>query len=150
MDFKKFLEKLKVADLQKELAKYQDKALKVIRDAEEFEELMIDLEKKCKSLPDINIPGVKIKIDMAKYVGDIFCLASLVRNYIINEYRDISKGCIVIVVCSLLYFLNPFDIIPDTFLGIGYLDDIAIVTFVLNTIDAELIEYKKWRDNKNQ
>jgi uncharacterized membrane protein YkvA (DUF1232 family) len=36
------------------------------------------------------------------------------------------KKTIILVLAGVLYFFNPFDIIPDYILYIGFIDDIAV------------------------
>jgi uncharacterized membrane protein YkvA (DUF1232 family) len=37
---------------------------------------------------------------------------------------------IILIVLALLYVLNPFDILPDAIIGLGWLDDIVILGFL--------------------
>jgi uncharacterized membrane protein YkvA (DUF1232 family) len=39
-----------------------------------------------------------------------------------------------IAVGALLYFLNPADLIPDTLVGVGYLDDISVASVAISAI----------------
>ena len=45
----------------------------------------------------------------------------------------------VLALGALLYFLNPSDLIPDAMLGVGYLDDYAVLSMVV----AKLVEKSK-------
>ena len=36
------------------------------------------------------------------------------------------KKCLIIVVC-ILYVVSPIDVIPDFLLGVGWLDDLAVI-----------------------
>ena len=55
------------------------------------------------------------------------------------------------IVSTLIYIISPFDILPDTIPVVGYIDDIAILSWALKSINPDLEEYKKWRaDNGKQ
>lgn len=52
-----------------------------------------------------------------------------------------------IIVAALVYFISPIDLLPEALFGpVGYLDDIALTAFVLNTVindtSAQLV--RKW------
>ncbi|MNH38167.1 hypothetical protein D3C79_991600 [compost metagenome] len=52
------------------------------------------------------------------------------------------------IVAGLLYFVSPIDAIPDWLLGVGFLDDIAVLGWVLKTVADELGRFKAWRDSQ--
>lgn len=77
-------------------------------------------------------------------IDDIVCMVSLVDSYIKKEYSDIPVGTIISIVAALIYLLSPIDLIPDFVPVVGYLDDAAIVFFVLNFgVDKDLEKYRK-------
>ena len=126
--------------LEKTLEPYSEEAKSTIEDEDKFERFVQRLEKKLKLVPFIG-----------KYLSDIACMVSLVRSYIKKEYTDIPIGTIISIVSTLIYILSPFDILPDTIPVVGYIDDIAILSWVLKSINSDLEEYKKWRaDNGKQ
>lgn len=43
-----------------------------------------------------------------------------------------------ILFAALAYFVMPFDIIPDILLGIGFTDDIAVLTAALTAVSAQI------------
>ncbi len=56
---------------------------------------------------------------------------------------------LVTIVAGLLYFVSPIDAIPDWLLGVGFLDDIAVLGWVLKTVADELARFKAWRDSQS-
>ncbi|MDH0647587.1 YkvA family protein [Pseudomonas sp. GD03858] len=62
-----------------------------------------------------------------------------------GEYRAVSPKALVTIVAGLLYFVSPLDAIPDWLLGVGLLDDIAVLGWVLKTVADELARFKAWR-----
>jgi uncharacterized membrane protein YkvA (DUF1232 family) len=74
----------------------------------------------------------------------------MVKDYVTREYREVPYWAISAVALSLLYVLNPVDVIPDVILGVGYLDDATVVAFALRLIEKELERYKAWREAKTK
>ena len=79
---------------------------------------------------------------------DVKLMQSLCLAWWRGEYRDISKKSIVTIVAGLLYFVSPLDAIPDWLLGVGFLDDIAVLGWVIKTVGDELTKFKTWRDTQ--
>jgi len=79
---------------------------------------------------------------------DVKLLQSLCLAWWRGEYRAISPGALVTIVAGLLYFVSPIDAIPDWLLGVGFLDDIAVLGWVLKTVSDELARFKAWRDSQ--
>jgi uncharacterized membrane protein YkvA (DUF1232 family) len=48
---------------------------------------------------------------------------------------------------GLLYFIVPLDLIPDYIPVIGLLDDFAVLLAIINSLQDELAEYRKFKDN---
>ena len=81
-------------------------------------------------------------------VSDQFKLAiSLVKDYYNGVYRKVSYRSIIKILAALIYIVNPFDIVPDFLLGIGFLDDVAVFTFIMNQIESELEKYRQFKAN---
>ncbi|MCE7765377.1 YkvA family protein [Pseudomonas putida] len=79
---------------------------------------------------------------------DVKLLQSLCLAWWRGEYRAISPKALVTIVAGLLYFVSPIDAIPDWLLGVGFLDDIAVLGWVLKTVADELARFKAWRDSQ--
>ncbi len=112
-----------------------EKAKKILNDEDQMEEFLRELEKKLSEVPKI---GKKLK--------NIPVLVSLVKSYVKKEYTDIPVGSIIAVISALLYFVSPWDIIPDSIPGIGYVDDTTVILVCCKLIETDLIKYSKWRD----
>jgi uncharacterized membrane protein YkvA (DUF1232 family) len=42
-----------------------------------------------------------------------------------------------VAIGALIYFVSPIDLIPDHIAVVGYLDDFAVLSLAVNTIQAE-------------
>jgi uncharacterized membrane protein YkvA (DUF1232 family) len=80
---------------------------------------------------------------------DFLLLFRLVKAWITGEYKEAPRTTIVWCVIAILYFLSPLDFIPDIFPG-GYLDDIAIITFILKRIRGDLDKFTEWEKKKKK
>jgi len=62
-----------------------------------------------------------------------------------GNYQTVDVKTPVMVIAAILYFLLPIDSIPDFILGLGYLDDVTVITFVYRQLSNELEKYRAWR-----
>ena len=76
-------------------------------------------------------------------------IGSLVKAYASGEYRDIELKSLIIMIASLVYFLSPIDLLPDFLPFLGYADDIALLTFVLQNMRGEIEKFELWEMNKD-
>lgn len=72
-------------------------------------------------------------------------ILSMVKDYWNGTYREVPYWAISAGALTLLYVLNPLDVIPDIVPGFGYLDDATLVAFCLKLIERELEKYKEWQ-----
>ncbi|MCW2270246.1 hypothetical protein D3C77_31570 [compost metagenome] len=82
---------------------------------------------------------------LGKLREDVGLLQALCLAWWRGEYRAISPKALVTVVAGLLYFVSPLDAIPDWLLGVGFLDDIAVLAWVLKAVSDELEAFNAWR-----
>lgn len=79
--------------------------------------------------------------------SDIKLTLELSKDWIKGEYKDITKGSIMLIIGGLLYLVSPIDLVPDFLLG-GFLDDAAILAYVFKKIAEELVVYKEWKTTR--
>ena len=70
---------------------------------------------------------------------------ALINAWRLGEYQGVSNKTLVILVAAVLYFVVPFDVIPDFLLGWGLVDDVAVITYVFSQIDDEIEAFKTWQ-----
>jgi len=83
---------------------------------------------------------------LARLFQDLKFLFPLIRDYWKGTYRDISAKSIVIFIVALAYIISPIDLIPDYILGLGQIDDAAILGLSLYFLEKDLMKYKEWKD----
>lgn len=77
---------------------------------------------------------------------DLKLLQELLVAWVRGDYRGLSSQALVSVVAALLYFLSPVDLVPDWLLGVGFLDDLAVLAWVVRRWQSEIDAFKVWRD----
>lgn len=75
---------------------------------------------------------------------------ALVKAWINGEYRQVQTKTIVALVAGLLYFVVPMDVIPDFLLGWGYIDDIAVISYVFGQLQEEINAFRSWQTRSSQ
>ncbi len=82
-----------------------------------------------------------------KAVGEqLALLIDLLKAYIAGDYRDISTQAIASVAGAIIYFVVPLDGVPDFLFGWGFIDDAAVISYVIAQLGTELESFKQWRD----
>ena len=75
---------------------------------------------------------------------NLTALFRLLQAYTRKEYTDIPWGSIVMVVIAIIYFVSPVDLLPDFIPVAGYVDDAAVIAFVIRQIKADLDKFTAW------
>lgn len=73
----------------------------------------------------------------------------LIKAYANGSYRVIPVQSILMIVASVVYFVMPIDLIPDVLVGVGLLDDAALLGWTFKTLAADIDEFIKW-ENKSE
>ena len=68
----------------------------------------------------------------------------LVRAYERDEYRQVSNDALMWIVAGLNYLVDPFDLIPDKTPFLGFVDDAAVVEFVVDRTRQTLDDFMTW------
>jgi len=103
------------------------------------------LDSKKKRLRKIMNLGVFIK-----QKEKLKLLVELVQQYRRGTYRAIPWRSLSAIVFTLLYIVNPFDIVPDVLPFFGYMDDLSVFLALSNLVDKDLENYKIWKFGLNE
>ena len=74
--------------------------------------------------------------------SDVPTLIRLVRAWANGSYRAIPWKAIVTIIAALIYFVSPVDAIPDFIPFIGYVDDAAVLAYVLRSLHREIDAFR--------
>jgi uncharacterized membrane protein YkvA (DUF1232 family) len=75
-------------------------------------------------------------------------LLRLLRAYVKGEYRNVPPKSLILIVAGVLYFLMPIDVIPDFIVGIGFIDDAAVLAWVVSTVKTVLDDFVVWEASR--
>ncbi|MEN8138910.1 MAG: DUF1232 domain-containing protein [Bacteroidota bacterium] len=109
-------------------------ATKLIKNPSRISRLIIEAGKKLSS-------G---KSSLNNIKNELFTLTRLIKHWSKGNYKNVSTKTIISVVATVLYFVNPLDVIPDFLPVFGFTDDATILFYVLSKISNEIEEFKIW------
>ncbi len=119
----------------------------VERTRSKAEELARDPEKSRKLLAEAMIKASaheKNPGPLSDIWQSLTALFRLMQAYSRREYTDIPWGSIVMVVVAIIYFVAPVDLIPDFIPVAGFIDDAAVIAFVLRQVKGDLDTFVAW------
>jgi uncharacterized membrane protein YkvA (DUF1232 family) len=74
----------------------------------------------------------------------LMAMIRLIRDYHRAEYRDISETNLLTIIAAILYFVSPFDVIPDWVPVLGHIDDAFVISLALKSVRADLDTFMAW------
>ena len=77
-------------------------------------------------------------------------LIALLKAYVAGDYREVSTQTMVTVAAAIVYFVVPFDGIPDFLFGWGLVDDAAVISYVVAQLSSELEAFDAWQEAQHQ
>jgi len=85
---------------------------------------------------------------VARVGGDLHALVRLTRRWARREYRAVPWRSMLYTVAALLYFVNPLDALPDALVGLGFVDDVAVIGAVVKAIRKDLDAFRRWEKDR--
>jgi uncharacterized membrane protein YkvA (DUF1232 family) len=68
----------------------------------------------------------------------LLAMVRLIRDFERGEYRDMAAPKLLIIIAAIIYFVSPFDVIPDWIPVLGHIDDAFVVSLALRTVRSDL------------
>ena len=118
------------------------------RAEEKAKELLGNQEKLNSLIENAKEKGKKKSKQLKSVWNEFQTLLRLLKAYWKKEYRETPWRTILYATAAILYFVNPFDLIPDFIPMTGLLDDVSIITFVISSIKTDLVKFKTWEEEK--
>ena len=115
----------------------KEKAASFLEDGGKMDQLLEQVEAKLETVPKAGI-----------YLAEVPRMIALLKDYIQKDYTETPKKSLIFIVAALLYLINPKDIIPDKYIGVGLLDDAAVVAACIALTKKDLDAYDAWKDAK--
>ena len=121
---------------KKRLQRLTRTAEALLKQPNRLREKLVNTRKKLGQTDSGQLQGIKSQLTE---------LIEFSQDMLRGNYQTIDVKTPVMVVAAILYFLLPIDSIPDFILGLGYLDDVTVITFVFRQLSNELEKYRAWR-----
>src|SRR3954453_12176524 len=105
------------------------------KDPERLRQLFKEAVKKVPTLPK----------DKFKDLWAYFqAMLRLIRAYYRREFRNVPLQSLVMIVGAIIYLLNPFDLIPDWIVSLGFADDAVVLGFAIRRTRQTLDDFMTW------
>jgi uncharacterized membrane protein YkvA (DUF1232 family) len=82
---------------------------------------------------------------LKRFIEDGRMLTALVKDWRTGNYRRAMRWTIAAAAFSLIYVINPFDIVPDVLPFVGAVDDATVIAACLMLIEFDLHKYREWK-----
>jgi len=86
---------------------------------------------------------------LAEVWNSLMACLRLLRAYAIGRYQDIPWGSLVSIIATVIYFVMPLDLIPDFLLGFGFIDDAALIGWILGSVKSDIDRFIEWESTSS-
>lgn len=107
--------------------------------SEELEEVLKNENQITKKVSRLNFDR------FSKFIRQLTLSLQMLKDYKTKAYSNIPWRTIALVVAAILYFINPFDIIPDFLPILGYTDDAIAFAAIFKSAQQDLQDYCQWK-----
>lgn len=118
---------------------FEEKAEKIISNTEKTSKLIKEAMDKVNKIS---------KGPVEEVWASLLIFFDLLTDWLKGNYKNVPLGSIIMMVASIIYFLTPFDIIPDFIIGLGYIDDMAVISYTFRQIQTDIDKYLVWKSIK--
>ncbi len=118
------------------------------REKRRAREYLNDRQKAAQLIKEAIEKANRNKGALKKLLDQLKTLFRLTSAWIKGEYTEVSMKTILWVIAAIIYFVNPFDVITDFIPGVGYVDDAAVIFFVINFIRRDLDKFLEWERSR--
>ncbi len=79
--------------------------------------------------------------------NDFIVLLEMLKAWVKGDYREVPFTTLLLSTAALIYFINPFDAVPDMVPALGLLDDATVIGFVVASIREDIQNFKAREHN---
>jgi uncharacterized membrane protein YkvA (DUF1232 family) len=119
------------------------KARALVKSTMQSPERMLDLVANAQSKAGQNRGG-----KLAGVFDSISASFRLLKAYAGGEYRQISLESMALIVASIIYFVMPFDAVPDFIVALGLLDDAALLAWTFRSVADDIEAFIGWEKDQ--
>ena len=109
------------------------------KNPERLRKLLLDAREKINHIP---------RGPFAETWPYLMAMIRFIGAYHLGEYRDISSPNLQVVIAAIIYFVSPFDVIPDSVPILGHIDDAMVVRLAMESVRADLDTFMAWETSK--
>ena len=80
-----------------------------------------------------------------KFIKQMKLAMSLIKDFRNKSYTDIPWRSIAFITAAVLYFMNPFDVVPDMLPVFGFGDDAMLFAALFKSLQTDLEKYGEWK-----
>ncbi|MBK8552836.1 MAG: DUF1232 domain-containing protein [Ignavibacteria bacterium] len=81
----------------------------------------------------------------SRFIKQMKLAMSLIKDFRNKSYTDIPWRSIAMIAAAILYFVNPFDMVPDMLPVFGMADDAMLFAALFKSIQTDLEKYGNWK-----
>ena len=81
-----------------------------------------------------------------KFSKNICSFCDLLSDYSEGSYKNLPLSTIVTVLAGILYLVLPFDVFADYLPFLGWIDDVAVLSFIVKAEQNDIKEYLEWKN----
>lgn len=71
----------------------------------------------------------------------------MIRAYKNKSYTQVPWKSILMLTAGLVYFIMPFDLVPDFLPALGILDDASILLWIFATLRKDIEKFEAWEES---
>ncbi|MBS1517054.1 MAG: DUF1232 domain-containing protein [Bacteroidetes bacterium] len=114
--------------------------------SESYEVTDDDVKRIVSHEKEINDKSSKLNLGRyMRFIRQIKLLLSLLKDYKNKTYTEIPWRSVALLSAAILYFVNPFDMMPDIIPILGFADDSLLFAAVFKSVQSDLEKYGKWK-----
>ncbi len=119
----------------------RSKAEDYLHDPQKSKRLLDDAVRKSKKVSAHKGP-------LSEMWENLKALFRLMQAYVRREYTKAPWGSVVLITVAIIYFVSPIDLVPDWLPLAGFIDDAAVLAFVLRQVKTDLDKFVEWEREK--
>lgn len=72
----------------------------------------------------------------------------MIKSYLNGNYREVPWQTLMLITLAIVYFLMPFDLIPDFIPVAGFIDDATVVGGIAKSLQSDIKAYAEWESSQ--
>ncbi|MEQ9619946.1 MAG: DUF1232 domain-containing protein [Deltaproteobacteria bacterium] len=109
----------------------------ILQDREKLRELI--------GTASVKMASCSNKIKSVK--NDLSTLLDLIKAWARGSYTQMPWSTLLLSTGAVIYFINPFDAIPDILPAAGLVDDATVIGFVAASVKEDIERFKQWQSS---